>query len=185
MSKRIPLEGLQYGRLKIVKYLGDKKYECLCQCGTTSYASSSNIRRGNTSSCGCYRKEVAAETTKVRSTTHGKSKTPEYRSWRNMQRRCYDKNCSQYVNYGGRGIKVCDKWFKNFPAFLENVGLRPSAKHSLDRINNDGNYEPNNVRWTSSSEQAKNRREFILRANDVSTMWQELELYRERFGPVT
>lgn len=82
---------------------------------------------------------------------------PEYHAWVAMKQRCYDKNCRPYRNYGARGITVCAKWH-NFWAFLSDVGLRPSPKHSIDRINNEGNYEPGNVRWATQSQQLANTR---------------------------
>ncbi len=89
---------------------------------------------------------------------HSLSDTPEYEVWTGMKKRCYNKNTGQYADYGGRGIIVCDKWRESFLAFLADVGARPSPKHSIDRINNDGNYEPENVHWATDSEQASNKR---------------------------
>jgi hypothetical protein len=88
------------------------------------------------------------------------SNSPEYRAWRDMQRRCFCSSCSGYRNYGGRGITVCDRWLGDygFSNFLNDVGPRPSNSVSLDRINNDGNYEPGNCRWTSKREQIRNSR---------------------------
>ncbi len=88
----------------------------------------------------------------------GAYRTVEHRAWRNMQSRCYDPSSEDWKNYGGRGIKVWAGWVNNFPAFLTHIGLRPSADLTLDRINNDGNYEPGNVRWATRLEQRHNRR---------------------------
>ena len=90
-------------------------------------------------------------------TTHGLSRTPEYRSWAEMKQRCFNPNHKQYSDYGGRGITVCDRWL-NFKNFLADMGSRPSPKHSLDRINNDGDYCPDNCRWATKAEQVNNRR---------------------------
>ena len=84
--------------------------------------------------------------------------TPEYRAWRNMKNRCYSPNSSSYKNYGARCITVCDKWLNNFPAFLADVGWRPSPDHSLDRLDNNNQYEPGNVRWATRLQQQNNQR---------------------------
>ena len=89
---------------------------------------------------------------------HGMSKTPEHCAWVSMKQRCTNPKKKEYPHYGGRGIKVCDKWFNSFVAFLADVGMRPSDKHSIDRIDVDGNYEPSNVRWAIQQEQIDNTR---------------------------
>ena len=89
---------------------------------------------------------------------HGLSYSPEYHAWYGMIRRCYTPHYRQFVNYGGRGITVCDRWKTSFMAFLKDIGRRPSPDHSLDRINNDGNYEPGNCRWATNVEQCNNMR---------------------------
>lgn len=92
---------------------------------------------------------------------HGESKlVPEYRAWENMKARCLNKNFKYFKYYGGRGIKVCSKWINNYNNFIKDVGRRPSDKYSLDRINNNGNYTPQNVRWATDSQQNLNRRKF-------------------------
>lgn len=89
---------------------------------------------------------------------HGASALPEYNSWQSMKGRCLNKNNDDYLHYGGRGIKVCKRWISSFENFYHDMGLRPSRKHSIDRIDNDGNYEPKNCRWSTQDEQTRNRR---------------------------
>ena len=92
--------------------------------------------------------------------THRASKTVEYRTWTWMKTRCYNPQCKDYLNYGGRGITVCDRWRNDFATFLADLGPRPSPQHSLDRFPNwEGNYEPGNVRWATTAEQSNNRRD--------------------------
>lgn len=107
-------------------------------------------------SCGCRHREVIKSGEANR--THGKSRTIEYRIWLDMRKRCNGKYRSEYRNYGGRGIRVCERW-DDFELFLLDVGSRPSARHSLERENNDGDYEPGNVRWATRSEQNRNKRD--------------------------
>lgn len=90
---------------------------------------------------------------------HGQSRTPEFRAWWDMRQRCLNPNVASYANYGGRGIRVCDRW-NDFSAFRADMGCRPSPAHSLDRIDNDGNYEPGNCRWATRSEQQRNKRAY-------------------------
>ena len=100
-----------------------------------------------------------------RNTTHGMSKLPEYKVWKGMKKRCYNKNDKRYNHYGERGIVVCEKWKDNFPAFYEDVGPRPSDKHSVGRIDNNGNYEPGNVQWEVVEQQARNHQ---LQSNNAT-----------------
>lgn len=101
---------------------------------------------------------------------HGFSKTPEYRIWAAAKDRCFSKTCVSYKNYGGRGITMCDKWRRDFTAFIADVGWRPSKQHTLDRTDNDGNYEPGNVKWVSVIEQANNQRRTLTITHNGKTM---------------
>lgn len=93
---------------------------------------------------------------------HGLKKTPEYNSWVAMKGRCYNNNDSHYHRYGGRGIKVCDRWLNSFINFLDDMGNKPTTKHSLDRIDNDGDYSPDNCRWVTNIEQGNNKSDTVF-----------------------
>lgn len=153
------IQGQKFNKLLVVKETeqrecGNIVWECLCECGKTTYASGTSIKRGNKKSCGCLHKESMQKLM----STHGKSKTAEYRSWCSMINRCSNKNSDDYKDYGGRGIKVCDRWRNDFTEFLKDMGERPSKLHSIDRIDVDGDYDPTNCRWDDKKEQAENRR---------------------------
>lgn len=156
------LTGLNFGRLQVVGYLGrigaNNTWDCVCVCGEKRAVSGGNLKIGHTQSCGCLHKE---RTSKV-STTHGQSRLSEYRIWCHMKRRCFDVNSESYKRYGARGITVCEKWAASFEEFFFDMGQRPTEKHSIDRIDNDGNYEPGNCRWATSKEQANNTRANVL-----------------------
>ena len=151
--------GDKYDRLTIVKEVENinmknvRFFLCSCECGNQKVIALNSLRRGDTKSCGCYRKQIVTE----RSVTHGLWGQPLYNTWVNMKQRCYNPNFRDYKNWGGRGIKVCDRWINSFSNFINDMGERPDGK-SLDRINNDGDYEPSNCRWATSKEQIKNQR---------------------------
>jgi len=141
-----------YGRLTVIKdagrtSYGRRQFECLCSCGNTIIAESSNIERGHTSSCGCLRDELQFK--------HGMSQSKEFMIWASMRARCNNKNSQNYKFYGARGIKVCGRWDKSFKAFYEDMGSKPDG-HSINRVNNDGNYEPSNCEWSTAKNQMNN-----------------------------
>lgn len=148
--------GVRFGRLTLVGrtvFTKKSRWMVLCDCGTLKDVSGDSLLTGNSNSCGCLRRELLS----MWGTTHGGSKTPLYRVWASMVDRCYSETTPGYSDYGGRGITVCERWH-DFANFRDDIGKRPSPRHSLDRINNDLGYSPDNVRWATGSEQARNKR---------------------------
>ena len=164
MPNRLALEGQLFGRLKVEAFAGLGKgknslWLCRCECGTCKVVYGTHLRSGSTTSCGCRQKERAAQGQYIHGHSGEGKRTREYRSWDNMLQRCFNPNSDNYGRYGGRGITVASEWIDDFIAFYEYMGPRPEGK-SLDRWpDNNGNYEPGNVRWATPEEQAFNRRD--------------------------
>ena len=146
--------GKVFGRWTVVSYAGKAHWNCRCECGGEGRVHGHYLRRGASRSCGCLQKELLVK----RAKTHGGKRRSEYKIWDGMKQRCLNPNHTYYSEYGGRGITICERWRKSFVEFLNDVGPRPSRKHTLDRKDNDGNYEPGNVRWATRIEQENNKR---------------------------
>ena len=164
--RALDLREHRFGRLTVVSReganaAGKVQWHCVCDCGRVTLSSTSNLRSGISASCGCIGRAKAADRARQRSTKHGHSArgrlSPTYISWAAMWGSCTHPSVNSFKDYGGRGITVCERW-ENFENFLADMGSRPSPKHSIDRINNDGNYEPGNCRWATLKEQAANKR---------------------------
>lgn len=157
-SRKIDYIGNKFNKLTITKELPPKGKQrivtCVCDCGSVKDYYLNNIRSGKTTSCGCHRSQAARE----QMTTHGKKKHPNYRSWDGMIQRCYNENAPGYDTTGAMGIGVCEEWRNSIDAFIRDMGVRPSPKHSLMRIDKDKWYGKDNCIWSTSVEQILNRR---------------------------
>lgn len=158
------LVGLKFGRLKVQEYAGRKGtkintrivWKCQCDCGKIVIVQGIDLTRGMSKSCGCLKIDLLIQRSMTHGHQRGDQKSPEYRTWRHIKSRCYNPNVERYPNYGGRGIKMCDRWKDSFVNFYADMGPRPSNKHSIDRFPDiNGDYEPNNCRWATSSQQLR------------------------------
>jgi hypothetical protein len=160
MPRILDLTGQRFGRLTALSRIKTpgkpSKWLCQCDCGNTSTPHTKSLTTGDTQSCGCIYKGPEP--------IHNMYKTAEYRAWGSLVQRCTNPNSRNWRNYGGRGITVCERWRNSFADFYKDMGPRPTPVHQIDRIDNDGNYEPGNCRWATRSENQDNRRNTIMLA---------------------
>lgn len=164
MPKFVDVTGKRYNRLVALERADNHpttkrvRWKCVCDCGATVVAQANNLQSGNTNSCGCLKDDNVKEACK----THGLSDTYWERIYYGIRRRCYLKHSRNYHRYGGRGIKMCDRWLSGegglsgIECFRDDMGDRPSSSHSVDRKDVDGDYEPGNCRWATQKEQGNN-----------------------------
>ena len=152
------ISGQVFNRLTVVERDGSNKHGkalwvCLCECGKSIVAVGCDLRSGRTQSCGCLQSDVVT----CVNTSHDERYSNEYGIWSDMHKRCKNKKAMNYHDYGGRGIHVCERW-NSFSNFLADMGKRPSQNHSIERINNDNGYSPDNCCWANRIQQSRNSR---------------------------
>lgn len=189
--RKIDITGQKFGRLTVLKHThsnSDKKccWDCVCECGNMTNVSGKSLRNGNTKSCGCLGREIRIKS----NTTHGYctgGKTSEYQIWRSIKERCLNSKNKKYSDYGGRGIIICDRWKDSFQNFIDDMGVRHNKNLSIDRINNNGNYDPTNCKWATWIEQQNNKNnnrilEFNGKSQTVAQWSRELGVPHQRIN---
>lgn len=150
---RNDLTDQRFGKLVVRQWTGESKWLCDCDCGRSTRVFTANLKRGNTSSCGCVRNIASSK----RATKHGLYQTRAYKSWVSIRRRCFEVTNAAYKDYGAKGIGMDDEWAADPVAFIQDVGQPPTDDHTLDRIDNAKGYFPGNVRWATPLEQGSNK----------------------------
>lgn len=168
------ITGKRFGRLLVVKIHsksrhGNYLWLCRCDCGKSATPITGSLISGASKSCGCLKSEVTGNLWRKHGGTKLGKRTPEYSSWGCMRQRCTNPRNQNYHRYGGRGILVCKRWMEDFNNFLLDMGNKPSPEYELERINNNGNYDPSNCRWATRIEQANNTRQNVLLTLDGKT----------------
>ena len=179
VPRGIDLTGMKFGNWNALAYVGKGKYQCVCVCGVKRNVIGNSLTTGISKSCGCVFSEKRSENAKRLFTKHGMYKSRMYFIWQGVKNRCLNPNEPGYVDYGKRGIGVCDRWKNSFELFFQDMGKPPTEKHSINRIDNDGDYEPGNCNWATPIEQANNTRSnrFITYKNVTKTLAQWARIF--------
>lgn len=179
MSKIVNMKGKRFGKFTVIEFAGSKDgyalWKCVCDCGKEKIIRGSGLRSGNTVSCGCWRKEITSSVL----TKHGMANSRLYTIWSNMKARCFKQSNTEYCYYGGRGITICDEWKDDFQSFYDWAMANGYKEHlTIDRIDVNGDYSPENCRWVDMKVQSNNRRsnhiiEFNGESHNVK-QWSEI-----------
>lgn len=180
-GRAVDISNMEFGRLTALGPTGRGNdggilWHCRCICGKETIVTGAHLRSGHTTSCGCYQSDITTE----RSTSHGMSRTKEYQVWCSMNERCRNPNNRHYRDYGGRGIVVCEEWKEDFVVFHDYMGDLPFKGATVDRINNELGYFPGNVKWSTQTEQARNRRNNTMLTYNGKT--QSMSAWAEEAG---